>query len=128
MFYETLKKPRKMKTDLLDKAVVFACDYLELDLDLIVEFENLKENKFGYCDYDEDEVIVTISKNLSVEDMIRTFFHEMVHVHQYDSGKLENGKNQRWFGVEYDCEYEELPWEVEAFEVEQKMMEAFYAN
>lgn len=128
MFYETLQKPRKVKTDLLDKAVIFACDYLELDLDITIEFASLKEHQYGYCDYDDDEVLVTISKKLSVEDIVRTFFHEMVHVQQYASGRLVNGKNQQWYGVVYNCEYEKLPWEVEAFEIEKNMMEAFYAT
>jgi hypothetical protein len=123
MIYEVLNAPKKFDTALLDKAVSFACDYLNLDLDLTIEFESLKRHQCGFCDYDDDEVIVTIAKRLSLREMIATLFHEMVHVQQYDSGRLEHGC--KWLGEVYKCAYEELPWEIEAHEMESVMMTKF---
>jgi hypothetical protein len=125
MIYEVNNTPKKLDTALLDKAVSFACDYLNLDVDLTIEFESLKKHQCGFCDYDGeyDEVIVTIAKRLSLREMLLTLFHEMVHVHQYASGRLEHGS--KWFGKVYKCAYEELPWEIEAHEMESAMMKKF---
>jgi len=124
MIYEVFNQPKKLETALLDRAVSFAANYLQIDVDLIVEFKRLKQCQFGFCDYD-DEVTLTISKSLSTSDLIRTLFHEMVHVSQYFHGRLEQGSPQLWYGVAVDDDYENLPWEIEAFDLEQKMMDAF---
>lgn len=123
MIYEVNNVPKKLDIALLDKAVSFACDYLGLDVDLTIEFESLKKHQCGFCDYDEDEVIVTIAKRLSLREMIVTLFHELVHVQQYASGRLEHGG--KWLGKVYDCAYIELPWEIEAHKLEGVMMEKF---
>lgn len=128
MIYEVVNKPKKIETVLLDSAVSFACSYLKLDIDMTIEFESLKRTQYGFCDYDGeyDEVIVTIAKRLSVQDVIRTLFHELVHVRQYVDGRLEVGSPQIWCGVVYEDKYENLPWEVDAFDLEEKMMKLFW--
>ena len=109
---------------MLDSAISFAYSYLNLNIDLSIEFQTLKKEQYGFCDYEEDEVIIIISKRLSVKDIIRTLFHELVHVRQYESKRLKH--NGIWEGRTYDCEYDKLPWEVEAFELEERMMKFFY--
>ena len=123
MIYEVNNTPKKLDTALLDKAVSFACDYLDLDVDLTIEFESLKKHQCGFCDYDDDEVILTIAKRLSLHEMIVTLFHELIHVQQYASGRLQHGS--KWLGKVYKCAYEELPWEIEAHEMESVMMKEF---
>ncbi len=123
MIYEVSNQPKRIETALLDSAVSFACDYLGLDIDLVIEFETLTKHQCGYCDYEEDEVIVTIAKRLSRKEVIRTLFHELVHVKQYTDGRLENG--YKWLGKIYEDAYSKLPWEIEAFELEEKMMVDF---
>ena len=123
MFYEVENLPKKLSVDILDRAVSFAVDFLELDVDLLIEFESLKKHQCGFCDYDEDEVVITIAKRLSVQEMIVTLFHEMVHVKQYADGRL--GPAGIWLGKKYECAYDQLPWEIEAHEMEKVMMEKF---
>jgi hypothetical protein len=125
MFYITYNRPHHIETSVLDSIIAFACYYLDLDADLEVQFESLPEFHYGLCDYEEDEITITISDLLSVEDTVRTIFHELVHVKQYVDGRLESGSPQRWLGEEYTCEYERLPWEVEAFEHEQNMVDIY---
>ena len=125
MYYTTSNKPKHIVYSILDRVVAFACDYLDLDIDLEVRFEKLRDFQYGFCDYDEDEVSITISRNLSEADTIRTIFHELVHVKQYEDGRLEAGIPQRWMGNEYDEDYENLPWEIEAFDLEQKMVDIY---
>jgi hypothetical protein len=125
MIYEVLNAPKKVDIALIDKAMSFACEYLgiDLDADLTIEFDTLKKHQCGFCDYDEDEVIVTIAKRLSLREIIVTLFHELIHVQQYASGRLKHGR--KWLGKVYDCAYIDLPWEIEAFSVESVMMEKF---
>ncbi len=126
MIYEVEKKPKRLPYSLLDRAVLFASKFLDLNVDFIIEFEALKTHQCGFCDYYEDDVIITIAKHLSVEDIIRTLFHELVHVKQYNDGRLEHGSSGIWLGVLCEGPYEDLPWELEAYQLEQKMMDAFY--
>lgn len=125
MIYEIENLPRRMPVDLIDSALTFACVYLDLDIDLMVEFESLPKFQCGFCDYNEDDVTIVIAKRLSRREMIRTIFHELVHVKQYADGRLEAGAVCRWYGAIYDCDYNELPWEIEAFDLEEKMMKEF---
>ena len=123
MIYEVENLPKKVSLDLLDRAVSFAADFLDLEVDLLIEFESLKKHQCGFCDYDADEIILTISKRLSVQEMIVTLFHEMIHVKQYADGRLE--QVGVWLGKKYECAYNQLPWEIEAHEMEKVMMEKF---
>lgn len=126
MIYEVANTPKKVDAALIDKAVSFACRYLDLndiDAELMIEFESLKKHQCGFCDYDDEEIVVTIAKRLSVREILLTLFHEMIHVYQYASGRLEHGS--KWLGEVYNCAYEELPWEIEAHAMEKTMMEKF---
>ena len=123
MIYEVENLPKKLPIDLFDRAVSFAADFLSLDVDLLIEFESLKMHQCGFCDYDEDAVTITISKRLSIQEIIVTLFHEMIHVKQYADGRLE--QVGVWLGKKYECDYDQLPWEIEAHEMEKIMMEKF---
>ena len=124
MIYEVENLPKKVSLDLLDRAVSFAADFLELDVDLLISFQSLKKHQCGFCDYDTDDgVVITIAKRLSVQEMIVTLFHEMIHVKQYADGRLE--QVGVWLGKKYECAYDQLPWEIEAHEMEKVMMEKF---
>jgi hypothetical protein len=125
LLYEVDNKPKKLSFDLLDRAIYFASEFLGLtNLNwLNVEFETLKKHQYGFCLYDDEEIVITVAKRLSVHDIIVTIFHEMIHVKQYIDGRLEEGS--RWMGQVYNCDYNELPWEKEAFELEKLMLEQF---
>ena len=123
MIYEVENLPKKLTLDLLDRAVLFASEFLQLDVGLMISFQSLKKHQCGFCDYDQDETVITIAKRLSKRETIKTLFHEMVHVKQYAEGRLE--QVGVWLGQKYDCDYAELPWEIEAYQLEQVMMEQF---
>jgi len=123
MIYEVENLPKKLTFDLLDRAVLFTSEFLQLDVDLLISFEPLKKHQCGFCDYDQDESVIVIAKRLSKLETIKTLFHEMVHVKQYTDGRLK--QDGVWLGKKYDCDYVDLPWEIEAHETEQIMMEQF---
>ena len=123
MIYEVENQPKKLSLEQLDQAIEFASKFLDLDIDLLIEFERLKKHQCGFCEYDEDEVTITISKRLGVQEIIATLFHEMIHVKQYADGRLQY--DGVWLGKKYECAYDQLPWEIEAHEMERIMMEKF---
>ena len=123
MIYEVENLSKKISLDLLDRAVLFASEFLELDVDLLISFQSLKKHQCGFCDYEQDETVITIAKRLSKRETIKTLFHEMVHVKQYAEGRLE--QVGVWLGQKYDCDYVDLPWEIEAHEMEKVMMKKF---
>lgn len=124
MIYEVENLPKKISLDLLDRAVSFASEFLELDVDLVLQFDSLKRHQCGLCDYDEEEVVIIIAKRLSVQNIVTTLFHEMVHVKQYTEGRLNHGNV--WLGKHHDTSYADAPWEIEAYELEEKMSEKFW--
>lgn len=84
----------------------------------------------GYCEYHTEEALpyflLAIELNEGseeeLEDPLAVLAHEMVHVQQYFSGRLQDGETHcMWNGNKYDHfeadteEYYFSPWEVEAF-------------
>jgi hypothetical protein len=125
MYYTAYAKPKIITNKLMDKVVVFACDFLDLDVDLEIEFRGTESG--GYVDFEEGEdVVVGINPKQSKNELIRTIFHEMVHVKQYVVGDLshENSDNL-WKGEVVDLPYSDRPWEKEAYEQEEAMWHIF---
>ena len=125
MIYEIENIPKKLSYDLLDDAVHFAASFLGLDGTMVIQFETLPKHQCGFCDYeDQDDIIVILARRLSRRELILTLFHELVHVKQYVEGRLCD--DTIWDGIDYSgVDYVELPWEQEAHELEQVMIEQF---
>jgi hypothetical protein len=70
---------------------------------------------------------ILIKKRLGEQEIIKTIAHEMVHVKQYVYGEL-NEYMSMWKGTEVsedDYDYYDSPWEIEAFELENKLYNQF---
>lgn len=67
------------------------------------------------------KIFLSLDSKLSLEQLIQTLAHEMVHVKQYAKGQLKivypnRGKSYfTWLGKKYKTNYYESPWELEAF-------------
>lgn len=129
MYYVTYGKPNKISDDLMDNAILFASEFLELNETIEVDFEGvIAQGHCGHCDYDEDEVTVFINPKMKKSEIIITLFHELVHAKQFVDGRLIMGEGRRpsrWMGNECDLPYAEAPWELEAFELEAVMWDIF---
>jgi len=131
MFYVSYDKPKTISNKLLDNAVSFAANFLEIDGEIELYFDGeFNEGCCGYCEYDpeDEELTVYINPKHDRHDIITTFFHEMVHAKQYLKGELESGIGKqlsKWKGKEYDVPYFESPWEQEAYELEKVMFDIF---
>ena len=115
----------------LDQMVSFAASYLEIDEDawITINFsDDMDENVCGFCDeveINEKWIEIEVNAKLSVEELKTTIFHEMVHCQQILEGRLVQGSPSTWDGITYDQNYFELPWEVEAYELERKMVAGY---
>ncbi len=125
MYYTAYAKPKTISNKLMDKVVVFACDFLDLDVDLEIEFEGVENG--GYVDFEEGEdIVVGINPKQTKNELIRTIFHEMVHVKQYVQGDLSHTDSDNlWKGKVVDVPYMDRPWEKEAYEQEEAMWHIF---
>ena len=133
MLLSVNKVPKKLGTDTLNKVLDFAEKYLKLNPKLEIHIDFIRTKKFlgqyeGIDEHGETHYI-DISEGESQEDIIRSIFHELVHVKQTEEGDLSlDGKS--WKGKLYktdhmEVDYEHLPWEIEAFKLEEKMWKEF---
>jgi len=130
--YTVYGKPRKISTELLDRALVFASEFLDLDTDLDIDFEDeFDKGKCGYCDIDDGHITVFINPKMTKKEIVATLFHELVHARQIVRKELvpQDGLPSKWMGRifrdHFEMPYEELPWEKEAYHLEDQMMRSF---
>ena len=134
MIYEVENIPDTISYQMLDKIIVFACEYLGIlfETDMEIEFDSeLEQYQFGICDIEDGVAQLWLNPTLNEKDLITTIFHEMVRIRQMLNGDLIPGEGRSrstWHGVEYDLNYNNLPWEKQAFELEKIMMEKFYGS
>ncbi len=103
------------------RAAEFAWNYLMPRVKkCFVEIEIKKiDDACGYCMKDDDRYfLVEIDRRLKGDDLLTAVFHEMVHVKQ--------GVRKEWEfdEVSYNShdEYINLPWEVEAYELQEEIL------
>ena len=63
--------------------------------------------------------------------IVRTVLHELVHVKQFARGELDSKyKGMRWktAHVTDDVDYMDLPWEKEAYKMEDKLAAKFWSE
>ena len=125
MFYEIEGTSKHFDVEELDNIVLHAIRFLSMPEHAFLTIRFSDDILVaGYCDevdIDEGCVEIEINNDLSVNDAIVTIFHEMVHCRQILEGRLVQDNPSTWDGKEYECDYANLPWEVEAYELERKM-------
>jgi hypothetical protein len=90
-----------------------------------------KENgAFGLCGRTgEREITISLYSRLSFGKMLYTLAHEMTHVKQFAKGQYrselaKNGRHKRfWLGKRVTAKYEKRPWELEAFRMEDVLVD-----
>lgn len=80
----------------------------------------LREGVCGWCsvedcDYQPRSFLIELHNRLTVEDYLKTLFHELWHLYQFVKGDLTNRSSKRyWKGNLIDCDYDDDPSEIEA--------------
>lgn len=103
-------------------------------LHIHVEFIELSENEYGYCN-SEDETnrnfLISINKNLTPELTLLALAHEMGHVKQYAKFELKDyvyGGRTKFKDRIFEkasVSYWQSPWEKDARKIERKLYRAF---
>lgn len=104
------------------------------DISSVKKSKVLSENKiqeFGIAILNQDNYVIYINQKLSLENIIKTLFHELTHVEQHIKKRYQIVGNQIiWektvpfplIDFEIDFErYENLPWEIDARKVENEI-------
>ena len=127
MFIE-FSKTNKKQQQIIERALWFAKSYLlprhRIDE---IEIESVKGlQAHGDC-YDSDyrSFVIRVNKELSEQDLLTTIFHEFVHIKQHI--KREFGGDVFAISNE-EVAYEDRPYEIEAFRLEQEMLEEYNGN
>lgn len=93
-----------------------------------IEFVN-RLDAYGYCEGSRDYAKITIVKKcpstgrkLGFIEMMNVLAHEMVHARQFLRGQLVAEGAWKWKGRNADgYEYENQPWEKEAYRLEKEL-------
>jgi hypothetical protein len=123
----------------VEEAVQFAITSIlprirNLDIAIeMYEFEGDEVYECGFCTREDSrQFLFEIASNQSVESIVRTIIHEMVHVRQYVYGQLkqkhskESGLRIYWTGEDYsEVRYSDQPWEIEAYELEETLYQQY---
>jgi hypothetical protein len=124
VFYTVKKLPSYLSMTLLDELILFACDFLGIDVEfeLNIIFKELDDPYVGFCDVEDEDVHLTFTQSISWELFVRTFMHEFVHIKQHLDGSMD-----RWqeTGDYRNLSYSQKPWEKEAYELEEKMTDLY---
>lgn len=119
-----VKGGRSKQRSTVYRAAEFAWNYLMPRIhncDIWIELKKVI-GADGYClQIDNREFEVEIDRRLEGDDFLTTIFHEMVHVKQ--------GVRKEWkfneVSYKTDEEYRNLPWEVEAYKVQEEILKAW---
>ena len=104
------------------------------NLHIRISYKSNMGNEYGWVcaeDYnmsgDPRHFIMAIAKDDNVETQIRTMAHEMVHVRQFVRKELDEDMT-RWKSRRVNMDiipYRELPWEIEAFRLGDKLFKQY---
>ena len=135
----------KANREIVSTAAVYGMIELGLSrlssLDIDIVLKNLGEASYGLCSIAETAntnpkkpmrtFIIEVNKTMNISMIVRTVLHEMVHVRQFARGELDttiNPKGMRWKSARItdDVDYMDLPWEKEAYRLEEKLSANFW--
>tara|TARA_R110001592_G_scaffold38694_3_gene127559 strand:+ start:2345 stop:2794 length:450 start_codon:yes stop_codon:yes gene_type:complete len=97
-------------------------------LDIEINLVKLTGDVVGWCQMNDTnrEFTLEISKDMTIKELVTTICHEMIHVKQYARKEMtddlvENGQAV-WRGrkVNPNTKYYDLPWEREAYRLQDK--------
>lgn len=103
-------------------------------LDICIQLSDDMDGADGYClAVTSREFVIEVDSRLKGDDFITALTHEMVHVKQYARGETKdvNTFTKSWKGEDYIAaystvdEYMSLPWEKEAYELQESLCSAY---
>jgi len=102
-------------------------------LEIIVHHRGmLRDGVYGWvgvtdCDWRPRAFEIEMHNRLDRDHYTRTLLHELWHVYQHVTGVLKDKHGKRhWRGIDHSLtDYEEQPWEQQAFQMEEVLFEEY---
>ena len=125
---------KRTKAELIAKFCIDTLMPRMKTLDICIQLSDEMEHADGYClAVTSREFVIEIDSRLRGDDFITALTHEMVHVKQYARGETKdvNTFTKSWKGEDYIAaystvdEYMALPWEKEAYELQESLCSAY---
>jgi len=92
----------------------------------------LREGVYGWvgvtdCNWRPRAFEIEMHNRLDIESYVRTLLHELWHVYQHVRGALKDKHGKRyWRGIDHSLtDYDEQPWEQQAFQMEDVLYEEY---
>ena len=127
----------KMLREIAHKVVAFCLDELLPEsnkLEIEVKLKTIGGDAMGYCEMGDTrrQYELEIDKNQTLRELVSTICHEMVHLKQYVLKEMDCTANDdgllRWKDgvVPEGTAYSDLPWEIEATELQYKLADTIW--
>ena len=127
MNYIEVNGGKKFQREIAETVVLQMIDTLMprmRTLEITVNIKKLTGDAVGWCMMEDThkEFTIEVSKDLTLKEFVSTLCHEMVHVKQYYRKEMD-GVTNRWKKgvVKKDTGYYDLPWEKEAYRLQDKL-------
>lgn len=126
----TVKGGTKIQRQAVEAAVGHAIQELMprmKTLDIQLDIVDIKSAATGFCMMTDDNRTfeIEVDRKQGLLSLISTVLHEMVHVKQYARREIDGVRWQwRKTPVSEDTAYADLPWEVEAYELQDTLLQS----
>jgi hypothetical protein len=102
-------------------------------LEIVINHRGMmRDGVFGWvgvtdCDYRPRAFEIEMHNQMTPEHYTRTLLHELWHVYQHVKGALKDKRGKRyWRGIDHsETNYEDQPWEQQAFQMEEVLYEEY---
>jgi len=142
MNVEFVNVRKEKDVELFREVLQFAADrliskQLQKKIFITLAVQSLPANVNAFCEWEDNyinprEFKITLSPRMSLEKKIQAIFHEMVHVKQYAKNELRERfqpNHKMYWKKEFidrnEVAYRDLPWEVEAFHLQDVLTLAY---
>lgn len=139
-FYSKRYKKKKEDSGIIFEALKVFTEYLDIEDYPTVLLrplrQNLNKSKFRFYGFLSYNNVIVIDPRFKTSEIIRTLAHECIHYKQVERGDLSFNnkqstiwKGEYWPNVKIDSSnlkaYKNLPWEIEAFRDQGKLVKEF---
>lgn len=113
----------------LQSAYEFCMKRLHIKTPIKLEIVHSLDGSTWAGSYCNSSKTIKLKSSLELHEAIKCLFHEFVHCHQYNIGKLKDENGQVWKGKTYDnYDYWESPWEINARKYSSKLFNIYFKS
>lgn len=137
--YKDSKKCSGTYEKLIEKIILLVKQLYQLPNEIEIQFEDMGHSVYGMTMLDSRfPNRIRLNQNLTMEEVIIPLTHELVHLHQIFTNKLQSRSGNRilWENQMYKVdhnklsyeEYQNLPWESDARNNQEKILRFLQTN